>query len=101
MRRLCSGKTLAFQAKDAGSIPARRSRPLKITPPRWPATHYAPRRFHKGYVIARKSLFCSRHGCSAIISRLALPELNLIVADDTCLTVHGGNDVAKNQHFGC
>jgi hypothetical protein len=25
MRRLCSGKTLAFQAKDAGSIPARRS----------------------------------------------------------------------------
>ena len=24
-RRLCSGKTLAFQAKDAGSIPARRS----------------------------------------------------------------------------
>jgi hypothetical protein len=22
---LCSGKTLAFQAKDAGSIPARRS----------------------------------------------------------------------------
>ena len=27
MRRLCSGKTLAFQAKDAGSIPARRSRP--------------------------------------------------------------------------
>ena len=27
MRRLCSGKTLAFQAKDAGSIPARRSSP--------------------------------------------------------------------------
>ena len=25
VRRLCSGKTLAFQAKDAGSIPARRS----------------------------------------------------------------------------
>ena len=25
MRALCSGKTLAFQAKDAGSIPARRS----------------------------------------------------------------------------
>ena len=25
LRRLCSGKTLAFQAKDAGSIPARRS----------------------------------------------------------------------------
>ena len=25
MRRLCSGKTLAFQAKDAGSIPAARS----------------------------------------------------------------------------
>ena len=30
----------------------------------------------------------------AIITRLALPELNLIVADDTCLTVQGGNDVA-------
>jgi hypothetical protein len=28
VRRLCSGKTLAFQAKDAGSIPARRSIPL-------------------------------------------------------------------------
>ena len=57
MRRLCSGKTLAFQAKDAGSIPARRSRPPKITPPQGPATHHASRCFHKGYVIvpARRS----------------------------------------------
>ena len=28
MRALCSGKTLAFQAKDAGSIPAARSKSL-------------------------------------------------------------------------
>ena len=31
-RRLCSGKTLAFQAKDAGSIPARRSNFLDQRP---------------------------------------------------------------------
>ena len=32
MRRLCSGKTLAFQAKDAGSIPARRSNYTDMSP---------------------------------------------------------------------
>ena len=39
-RALCNGKTLAFQAKDAGSIPAARSIPSAVilpTRPRWAA----------------------------------------------------------------
>ena len=31
-RALCNGKTLAFQAKDAGSIPAARSRHIQFSP---------------------------------------------------------------------
>ena len=30
LRALCNGKTLAFQAKDAGSIPAARSNPIPV-----------------------------------------------------------------------
>ena len=36
-RALCNGKTLAFQAKDAGSIPAARSNLLSQLLPRFPS----------------------------------------------------------------
>lgn len=82
-RALCSGKTLAFQANDAGSIPAARSKNL-------------PAVFRQ---VSQGIAFAFRLSCQARIERLGLarnaqpsgiPVLSRVAggAFDACILVH-------------